>query len=180
RWFVRGQRRLCARIAEIHGGKLRAVAAGLDELRQLFAGFITQRAETVASAKELAEHMARKTEQVRAATLAELKGETGGTLRDLLAAFRSVLIADLTEERFADMFAQTLAYGLFAAWIQARQQAPSKDFTLESAGAYTPKTNPFLRKLFLHIANDLPPAVAEPARDLVELLNHAQMDAVLK
>ena len=41
--------------------------------------------------------------------------DRGGMLRQQLESFRLVLIRDLTGEQFADMYAQTICYGLFAA-----------------------------------------------------------------
>ncbi len=76
------------------------------------------------------------------------------------------------------MFAQTLAYGLFA----ARVHTPvSKEFSREMAAYNLPKTNPFLRKLFSEIAGvDMPETIDWAVDDLVELLNRADMAAVLK
>ena len=53
-----------------------------------------------------------------------------GSLHTQLAAFRDNLIPDLSVEYFADMYAQTIAYGLFA----ARCTVPdNKDFTRQNA-----------------------------------------------
>ena len=45
------------------------------------------------------------------------KSGVSDSLRDLYTATRDVLIPNLTTEEFAGMFAQTLAYGLFAARV---------------------------------------------------------------
>ncbi|HEX7618102.1 MAG TPA: N-6 DNA methylase, partial [Verrucomicrobiae bacterium] len=101
-----------------------------------------------------------------------------GFLHKWLAAFRETLIPDLEEKQFADMFAQTLAYGLFA----ARVHTPvNREFSREMAAYNLPKTNPFLRKLFSEIAGvDMPETIDWAVDDLVVLLNHADMAAVLK
>ncbi len=181
RWFVDGKKRFSAKVAKKHGNKLLAVDGGVAELERMLGGFINERVAIVASAGELAEHMARKTEQARKHICDELQTEVAaGPLHDLLTAFRSVLISDLKEMEFAGMFAQTLAYGLFAAWIHTQQSAPNAEFSLETAWARIPKTNPFLHRLFHQIAGELPERVADTARDLVDLLNRARMDEVLK
>jgi len=60
-----------------------------------------------------------------------------------------VLLHDLSSEQFADMYAQTIAYGLFA----ARVNMPARGgFTREQAAYELPKTNPFLRKMFTYLA----------------------------
>ena len=70
-------------------------------------------------------------------------------LLDLYKAFRETLIPDLTEAAFADMFAQTLAYGLFAARVNHKGDKP---FSRADAAREVPKSNPFLRKLFQTIS----------------------------
>jgi len=93
-----------------------------------------------------------------------------------LIAFRAALIPDLDEKQFADMFAQTVAYGLFA----ARAHEPRKEFTREMAGYNLPKTNPFLRKLFLEIAGDMPDTILWAVDDIVYLLKHADILEILR
>ena len=88
----------------------------------------------------------------------------------------SVLIADLSVDQFADMYAQTIAYGLFA----ARCNHVGAGFTREQAGRDLPKTNPFLRRLFNTIAGpDLDDRIAWVVDDLAELLAKADIAAIL-
>ncbi len=78
---------------------------------------------------------------------------------------------------FADMFAQTLTYGLFS----ARAAAPGGAFTRENARKLIPRTNPFLRNFFEQIAgaalDDEP--FAGFVEDIIQTLGHADIDAVL-
>jgi predicted helicase len=102
---------------------------------------------------------------------------TRGDLHGQYEAFRKVLIADLSTGQFADMYAQTIAYGLFA----ARCNHKGKGFTREHAGSELPKTNPFLRKLFNTIAGaDLDERIAWAVNDLAELLARADMAKILE
>ena len=200
RWFVNGKKRLTARIAELDAkGKIRPTQDGEQNLAQLLHAFFKEPALTVATAKDLATSMALMTRIVRDQIIDSLKKEDeeterrrvkeettgygsapsarGPWLREWLSAFREVLIPDLDEPQFADMFAQTLAYGLFA----ARVHAPSgKDFSREMAAFNLPKTNPFLRKLFQEIAGDIPDSISWAVDDIVELLKHADMSEILK
>jgi len=200
RWFVNGKKRLTARIAELDAkGKIRPTQDGEQNLAQLLHAFFKEPALTVATAKDLATSMAHMTRIVRDQIIDSLKKEDeeterrrvkeettgygsapsarGPWLREWLSAFREVLIPDLDEPQFADMFAQTLAYGLFA----ARVHAPSgKDFSREMAAFNLPKTNPFLRKLFQEIAGDIPDSISWAVDDIVELLKHADMSEILK
>jgi predicted helicase len=103
--------------------------------------------------------------------------ETGG-LHTQLVAFRDNLIPDLSVEYFADMYAQTIAYGLFAARCTSKNGAA---FTRLDAAQNLPRTNPFLRKLFQYIAGyDLDDRIAWLVDDLAQILAQADMEAVLK
>ena len=179
RWFVGGQKRLTIRIAELDAqGKLKTLPDGEENLARLLVAFFEQDAPTVGTAKELAQRMAGMTRIVRDLIVNAFEHEKEeGWLHNWQAAFRETLIPELDEKQFADMFAQTLAYGLFAARVHA---PPNKPFSREMAAYNLPKTNPFLRKLFAEIAGvDMPDAIAWAVDDVVELLKHADMVEIL-
>ena len=98
-------------------------------------------------------------------------------VEDLYDATKSVLVPDLTEEEFADMFAQTLAYGLFAARVNHTVGA----FCRQNAAHQIPATNPFLQQLFSTVTG--PTLDDEPfvsfVDDLTQLLGSADMEAIL-
>jgi predicted helicase len=179
RWFMGGEKRLTARFAELGAkGKMKALPDGEQKVAQLLAAFYEQPALTVATAKELAARMAGMARIIRDLIVNTFEHEEErGWLHNWLAAFRETLIPDLDEKQFADMFAQTLAYGLFAARVQA---PPRGEFARKSAAHCIPRTNPFLRKLFEEIAGvDMPDSVAWAVDDIVELLRHADMAEIL-
>ncbi len=179
RWFVGGEKRLTVRVAEVRGkGRIKALPEGEEKLAELFTAFFGQPALTVASAKDLAQRMAGMTRIIRDLIAGTFQHEKEhGWLHDWLAAFRGTLIPDMDEKQFADMFAQTLAYGLFAARVHA---PPGKPFSREMAAFDLPKTNPFLRKLFAEIAGvNMPDSIAWAVDDVVELLKHADMAEIL-
>ncbi len=180
RWFVNGERRLIARLAELDSSsKIRALPGGEAQLSQLLTAFLSQQALTVGTARDLARRMAGITHIIRDLIIGAFEHEQQqGWLHNWLAAFREVLIPDLDVPQFADMFAQTIAYGLFAACVNtpAREQ-----FSRQSAAYAIPKTNPFLRKLFSEIAGvDMPDTIAWAVDDLVNLLRQADMAAILR
>ena len=180
RWYVSGEPRMTVRLAELDAkGKLKPILNGETELENLLKAFLAQKAKTIGTAKDLAKRMAGMTSIIRDLIIKTFEHEVEkGFLHKWLAAFRETLIPDLEEKQFADMFAQTLAYGLFA----ARVHTPvNKEFSREMAAYNLPKTNPFLRKLFSEIAGvDMPETIDWAVDDLVVLLNHADMAAVLK
>jgi predicted helicase len=179
RWFVGGEKRLTVRVAELDAkGKLKQLPDGEQQLAEFLTAFFEQPALTVASARELAQRMAGMTRIIRDLIVNTFEHEKEqGWLHNWLAAFRETLIPELDAKQFADMFAQTLAYGLFAARVHA---PPGKPFSRELAAYNLPKTNPFLRKLFAEIAGvDMPDPIAWAVDDVVELLKHADMVEIL-
>ena len=99
------------------------------------------------------------------------------SLSDFYTATRDVLVPDLTTESFADMFAQTLAYGLFA----ARVNHDVGTFTRLNAATRIPRTNPFVRGMFDMVGGTT--LEDEPfvtfVDDIAQLLDNADMEAVL-
>ena len=180
RWYVAGEHRATARLAHMGAkGKLVLEPGGLENAGSLLQAFIVTQAPTVASPKELATRMAAIAQLIRHAIRQAFESEDGGgSLHTQMQSFREVLLPDLTYEQFADMYAQTICYGLFA----ARCNAPaSTHFTREHAAYDIPKTNPFLRKMFGHIAGpDLDERIVWAVDDLAELLNRADMAAILQ
>ena len=180
RHYVDGERRATARIAaEDESGKLRLDTEGAREAERLLRSFLAQEAPTVGTPRELAERMAAQAREVRAliAQTFQQEGERG-QLHTQLSAFRKTLIPDLQPDAFADMYAQTIAYGLFAA--RTTTDAPDS-FSRRTAGWDLPRTNPFLRNLFNEIAGPaLDDRVAWLVDDLAELLRRADMAAILE
>lgn len=180
RWFVNGELRMVARLGSLDSkGKIKALPNGEEEVGGLLCAFLAGKTATVRSAKELAQRMAGMTRIVRDVIERSLEDEPPkGWLHRWLLGFQQVLIPDLNEARFSDMFAQTIAYGLFAARVHA---PPDRTFTREMAAGDLPKTNPFLRKLFSEIAGvEMPETIAWAVDDLVELLAHADMSRIMK
>ena len=99
-----------------------------------------------------------------------------GSLYDMLQAYREVLIKDLSPGDFADLQAQTAAYGLFAA--RCRHGAQDGAFTRQSA--IFAETTPFLRDVFGRIAGPgIDQHIAWIVDDLARLLDRADMSAIL-
>jgi len=180
RWYVRGQHRLSAAPAKAAAkGKLRKQKEGLEPLLALLQAFLHAEVPTVASSKELAERMAALARLTRDAIARAFEDESGGgSLHQQMEGFRKVLLHDLTREQFADMYAQTIAYGLFTARCHHQGKEP---FSRKHAPYDLPKTNPFLRKAFAYVAGvELDERVVWVVDDLAELLGRSDMEAILK
>lgn len=127
---------------------------------------------TITSSKRLAEMMAGKAAIIKdimgCALVADVKArEAGSPPSDLIGqyeAFKANLIHDITVEDFADIYAETIAYGLFAARLH--DETPDT-FSRGEALDLLPKSNPFLRELFIYIAG---PNLDERLRRVIDEL----------
>ncbi len=100
------------------------------------------------------------------------------TLREQYQAFQKVLISNLSLDEFADVYAQTIAYGLFAGRLNTNNPA---DFSREEAGAAIPRQNRFLRQLFNYIAgNDIDDRIKWIVDDLARVFAAADFSSILK
>lgn len=191
-WYVNGQLRLSATLGRLDDGTLKPMPNGEKAVAELLRAFVVQQVPIIGTAKELAERMAGITRIIRDLIRASFENEIEQNwLQTWLSAFREVLIPEvrpfLTDKEravtkrplsFDDMFAQTLAYGLFAARIHI---PPNGVLSREAAAFDLPKTNPFLRKLFSELGGiDMPETVSWAVDDLIEVLNHTDLNAVLK
>jgi len=180
RWYVDGECRLKACLGiPTKEGKIRRDKDGLQTVAELFNNFLSHKAEGVGTPKELARRMARQAHLIRNLIINAFQNELeGSSLHTQMVAFRDNLIPDLSVEYFADMYAQTIAYGLFAARCTSKNGSA---FTRLDAAQNLPRTNPFLRKLFQYIAGyDLDDRIAWLVDDLAQVLAQADMEAVLK
>jgi len=179
RWYLDGELRLTATLPQPgKDGRIRWNTDAASEVAQLLHQFLVAYIPLKSTPHDLATRMAGIGRLLR--NLIEqtfrAEGDTGG-LHAELEGFRKVLIESLSVEQFADMYAQTLCYGLFA----ARCNAPASGFTRQIAANALPKTNPFLRKLFNSIAGpDLDERISWAVDQLAELLARANMGAILE
>ena len=179
RWYVDGELRETARLGRAGGASLVTESGGSAKVRALVDAFFNAEAVVVGDAADLARRMAGKTRLLRDGIRRILEdkdnGDAGG-LRDLMASYREVLISDLQPERFADLQAQTAAYGLFAA--RCLHDGPS-EFTRKTA--VWAQTTPFLSQVFGLIAGrEADPRISWIVDDLARLLDRADMGAILK
>lgn len=134
-------------------GKIIVDSQGYEDLAHFFRQSVSRAGRTIRTAKILALHMADRARPIRSTILHSLQQDLEqGTETDLTvqyAAFQRILIHDLKIQDFADIYAETIAYGLFAARFNDNT---TDDFSLAEAAQKVPQTNPFLRQFFLQIA----------------------------
>ncbi|MBS0619365.1 MAG: N-6 DNA methylase [Spirochaetes bacterium] len=150
RFFRYGKKVHTVVLASVEKGNVMLKGDG-SEVEQAIREFLAFRGQTIKSAEQLAKMMAHKAQLMRnviyRALVSEDKTEKS-PLREQLEAFQKILIHDMDEKQFADMYSQTIAYGLFAARLH---DDTLEDFSRQEARDLVPKSNPFLRTLFDHI-----------------------------
>ena len=106
----------------------------------------------IRTANDLADALAVFARKIRTAaiTIMTHESEARGQLRKLHKAFKASLISDLSEEDFADTYAQTVTYGLLTAAISRTEMTEGRTgtaLTQENITAMVPVTNPFLKEM---------------------------------
>ncbi|MEI6445607.1 MAG: N-6 DNA methylase [Nostocales cyanobacterium ELA583] len=181
RWYVQGELRLSASLGTIDKNKkIKLDKEGIQEVDQLLRQFLLAKVPQITTPKDLAKRMGKGFAQlIRDAIKTALNDvDNGGMLRQQLESFQRVLIKDFTVEQFADMYAQTICYGLFAA--RCNTDNP-QTFSRETAAFKLPKTNLFLRSIFGQIAGpDLDDRISWAVDDLANILQQTEMAEILK
>jgi len=151
----------------------------VEALTHLFEIFFSFALPPSFTAEDLARELARRTRFMRDEVIRpELKQQVGvqqGPLYGFYDAFRKYLIASLNEDQFADLYAQTITYGLFAARTRAQGQ-----FNRREAYALIPVTIGILRDVFQFISLGQPsPQMEAIVDDIAAVLNAANVQAIL-
>ena len=109
------------------------------------AAFRTVYRGNIKKASELTQKLAEEALAIRRRILAAMSVESAnGYVHLLWKKFRETLVADMSESDFADMYAQTIVYGLFSARCMDKTV---DDFSVAEAVECIPNTNPFLKQL---------------------------------
>ena len=125
------------------------IADGTESLETLLERFLNAGHIQITSPETLARYLARRTRELQTQISTTLTDENS-EIYGMFSAFKELLISTLTPDDFADMYAQTLAYGLFA----ARCTLPNAtNFSRHTAVDALPRSNPFLLQLFHHVAS---------------------------
>lgn len=182
-WFREGKQIDKAHIARLDSrGRLKLDTEELPRLERLLINFLKVEPAEIGDPRKLAEEMARPARMIRD-TIREIfaQEKEEGPLHGQLAAFQEALLPDLDPHDFADMHAQTIAYGLFAAKTEELVLDP-KQFTWEQAFHHLPKSNPFLQSLFSKMMSpeNREPRIIPWVEELAALLGRSDMFHILE
>jgi predicted helicase len=180
--YREGQFILKIAIGEVSDKGIKPLPENFASFENLIKDFASHIGQTIKSPKKLAEMMAGKarllSDVIEKALNSDESNHEDSTLKDQMKAFKEILIHDITPKGFADVYAQTIAYGMFA----ARLHDPTlPTFSRQEAAELIPKSNPFLRKLFGYIAGpDIDDRIKWIVDSLVEIFLASNVEEILK
>ena len=177
-------------IGSVAGGKVKQMPQHFDGLAALLNSFWGYQGISITSANNLAKFMAAKTRMLAGVIknaidqgkeslgLSNEVSEMDDELLSQLNAFKERLIHDLDPVTFADIYAQTIAYGLFSARLH---DTTLDTFTRHEAAELIPAANPFLRRFFQYIAGyDLDSRISWVVDDLADLFRAVDVGELMK
>ncbi|WP_047548518.1 type ISP restriction/modification enzyme [Psychroserpens sp. Hel_I_66] len=170
------------KIGEIENNSVKPIPENFSKFENLIKDFSTHIGQTIKSSKKLAVMMAGKARLLQdileRVITSDEETQENTSLKGQYDTFKQILIHDLKPKDFADIYAQTLAYGMFA----ARLHDPTlDDFSRQEAAELIPKSNPFLRKLFGYIAGpDIDERIVTVVDNLAEVFRATNVEQLLK
>ncbi|MDD1607367.1 MAG: hypothetical protein LUQ18_02465, partial [Methylococcaceae bacterium] len=152
-FYRSGEKVASIHLARLDDKKIHALPEHFAQFIDLIKDFATYSGQTINTASQLSKMMAGKARLlanvIENALNSDEENAANSSLKDQLHAFKSVLLHEITPAEFADIYAQTIAYGMFAARLH--DDTPNS-FSRQKAAEKIPLSNPFLRKLFQYIA----------------------------
>lgn len=182
RLYIDGELITSVRIAEVDGGKIIPLQKNFADFENIIRNFALYKGQSIKNSKKLAQMMAAKARMLALvidnALQSDDQNQENSTLKDQLTGFKAVLIHDILPHEFADIYAQTIAYGMFAARLH---DLSLESFSRQEAAELIPKSNPFLRKLFGYIAGpDIDERIKWIVDSLAEIFQATDVAAILK
>jgi type I restriction-modification system DNA methylase subunit len=158
------------------------LSENFDQFNQLIKNFAETISQTIKSPTKLAQMMAGKARLMADVIEKSLNHDDQegkrSQLKSQMLSFQQMLIHDIDNKAFSDIYAQTIAYGMFA----ARYHDPTlPTFSRMEAAELIPKSNPFLRKLFQDIAGfDLDTRLTWIVDELVTIFLASDVAQIMK
>lgn len=144
--FFRNGERYCdpIKIGTFSGGVIVSNEKDYELLERTIKDFLDSSPEKIKSGTRLAKIMGGKGRRIRE-NVSHFIAEKSDQRKEILGVYdvmKKTLVHDLSPDQFADMYAQTLVYGLFVARFHDETK---ETFSREEARDLIPKSNPLLR-----------------------------------
>jgi predicted helicase len=169
-------------IAEIENQTIKPLSENFEQFALLIQNFALTISQTIKSPTKLAQMMAGKAKLMADVIEKSLNNDdqegNRSQIKSQMLSFQQMLIHDIDNKSFSDIYAQTIAYGMFA----ARYHDPTlPTFSRMEAAELIPKSNPFLRKLFQDIAGfDLDTRLTWIVDELVNIFLASDVATIMK
>lgn len=146
-------------------------------LEKTILDFTFSNKEPIKRGKHLAQIMGGKAKRIRFNVLDILEKQEGTDIHKVYSTIKKLLVHDIDNFAFADMYAQTLIYGLFV----ARFYDKTRDtFSRQEARELVPKSNPFLAHFFDHISGvNFEKKLSYIVDELCEVFSHADISKLI-
>jgi predicted helicase len=146
----------------------------LDLFSELLDKFFSFSTPEIRKSSDLSVELAKRTRFLEHILHEELSRDNDEVTR-LFKAFREELIETLTEERFSDLYAQTITYGLFAARMKVQN-----GFKRETAWRFIPESLPLLKEIFYSMTGPhFPESISWIVDDITQVLEKADISSIL-
>jgi len=166
-------------IGKIINGEIHIQEKFADFLENAINDFLAAKPEKIKSGSRLAKIMGGKARRIRdnVKQFFVVSSDNNKELMKVYETIKKLLVHDLNPDTFADMYAQTLVYGLFVARFS---DSSPENFTRQEARDLVPASNPFLRHFFDHIAGaDFDQRLAYIVNELCEVFKVADVQRLM-
>ncbi|MDR0681307.1 MAG: N-6 DNA methylase [Dysgonamonadaceae bacterium] len=182
RWYAKGELVEEIAVGREVGDRIVALNENFEKFTEAIRQFAAYQVEGIKTSSALSKQMAAKArllaEIIETSLNEDIENKEETELNNQYEGFKSILIDTISAKDFADLYAQTIAYGMFAARIN---YGGREDFTREKAAKSIPQTNPFLRKMFGFIAGvDLDSRISWVVDALADLFNYVDINKIHK
>lgn len=145
-------------------------------LESLLTIFFDNEPEPITNPKDLAIKLSNRAKYLRQFCLEELQGETKTKIDALYDVFQKSLLPDLDQKNFADIYAQTITYGLFLAFLNCEN---SELLNERTAYDFLPQSYSLVKELF-HELEQFPQSVLWVIDEIISILKCVDLESLLK
>jgi len=143
------------------------------ELLKEFFSFSIKQSKT---AEDLAKELGERAQILKHVLIEELESNNKSIVQ-VFNVFSENLIKNLSADRFANLYAQTITYGLFF----AAMRDPKNELSRINAYTFIPNTIPILNKLFYYLTGaNLPSSIEFIVDDIIQVLKRTLMSEIIK
>ena len=185
--YKKGKERDSVKIAEFKNDKILPLKKNFNTLVELLEDFCGYEGKFIGTPQKLAKIMAKKAKFMATAFQISLNKKEASKIKGHFEFFKENLTYDITQDRFASIYAETITYGLFIAHIYSKKEQFSTDksqkreaFSIDISYKFIPKSFPFLKDLFTDIVPRLDEDIKNEADELREFFKNTNIKNILE